>query len=346
MRIAYRAHPSSPNAMYRAHAPMAALAGLRGHDVIRLFGDDERPIAAPLDGVDVVYVHRYSDPAAQELARYAQDAGAAVLWDNDDDMGAMPRSSVTHRRYGGVAWERRLRDMRRVFAFTDLATAPCEVLARRLADWGAPATDVIENHVPDTALQIRRRTRAETTIGWVAGTEHAIDVQRLPVVAALRQVLEERPDVRVVSIGLGLGLRHERYEHRTGVHLWELSQAVAEFDVGIAPLADVEFNRSRSNVKLKEYAAAGTPWLASPVGPYVELGEKQGGRLVPDDGWHEAIVRLLDRPRERRRLAKRAARWGAAQVLSTQLVASERQLARAVALRRARAALTAPRSAA
>ena len=173
-----------------------------------------------------------------------------------------------------------------------------------------------------------------------------MDVQRLPIVAALHRTLEERPDVRVVSIRLRLGLQHEHYEHRPAVSLWELSQALAEFDVGIAPLADTAFNRSRSTVKLKEYATAGTPWLASPTGPYVGLGEKQGGRLVPDDGWHEAIARLIDKPRERGRLAKRAARWDNAQVLSKNLDAWERRLARVVELRRARATLTAPRSAA
>ncbi|MCX6521415.1 MAG: hypothetical protein NTZ21_12190, partial [Actinobacteria bacterium] len=29
------------------------------------------------------------------------------------------------------------------------------------------------------------------------------------------------------------------------------------------------------------HAAAGTPWLASPIGPYAGMGEAQGGRLVP-----------------------------------------------------------------
>ena len=332
--------------MYRGLAPMTALAGLRGHEVLRLFTDDARPLEAPLDGVEVVFVHRYCDPAAQQLVQYAQAAGAAVMWDNDDDMGAMPRSSVSHRHFGGVAWDRRLRQMRRVFAFADLATAPSAVLASRLGDWGASATDVIENHVPDLSLDARRRPHDGTTIGWVAGGEHVVDVQRLPIVPALQRILDERPDVRVVSIGLRLGLQHERYEHKPDVSLWELSQTLAEFDIGIAPLADLDFNRSRSNVKLKEYAAAGTPWLASPIGPYAGLGEKQGGRLVPDDDWHDAIVRLLERPREHRRLAKRAARWGAAEVLSKRLDAWERTLARAVDLRHARATLTAPRSAA
>jgi glycosyltransferase involved in cell wall biosynthesis len=346
MRIAYRADPRSSNGMYRGLMPMTALAGLRGHEVRRLFTDDARPLNAPLDGVEVLFIHRYCDPHALEMARRAQAAGAAVIWDNDDDLGAMPRSSIAYRHFGGIAWERRLAQMRQLFAHVDLATSPSRALSERFAQWGAPATGVTENYLADPCLETRRRPHAGTTIGWIAGGEHLMDVQRLPIVGVLRRILDERPDVRVVSVGLHLALQHDRYEHVESVSLWQVAQTAAEFDIAIAPIADITFNRSRSNIKLKEYAAGGTPWLASPIGPYVGLGEKKGGRLVPDDGWYEAIVRLIDRPRERRRLAKRGARWAAAQALSKNLDAWEGQLAQVVELRRERAALRARRSAA
>jgi glycosyltransferase involved in cell wall biosynthesis len=346
MRIAYRADPRSSNGKYRGLMPMTALAGFRGHEVRRLFTDDARPIEAQLDGVDVVFIHRYCAPHALELARRAQKAGAAIMWDNDDDMGAMPRTSVTYRHFGGIAWERRLVQMRQLFAYIDLATSPSRALSDRFGQWGAPATGVIENYVVDTSLEIDQRPHSGTTIGWIAGGEHAMDIQHLPIVEVLRRILEERPDVRVVSVGLNLALKHERYEHISSVSLWDISQTAAEFDIAIAPIADTDFNRSRSSIKVKEYAAGGTPWLASPIGPYAGLGEKQGGRLVPDDGWYEAIVRLIDKPRERRKLAKRAVRWGAAQALSKNLEVWEAQLDRVVELRRERAGLRAPRSSA
>ncbi len=39
------------------------------------------------------------------------------------------------------------------------------------------------------------------------------------------------------------------------------------------------------------------------------MGERQGGLLVPDDGWHDAIERLVLDARARRKLAKRGAKW-------------------------------------
>lgn len=69
---------------------------------------------------------------------------------------------------------------------------------------------------------------------------------------------------------------------------------------------DIPFNRARSTVKAKQYAAAGVPWLASPVGQYGALGPRQGGQLVEDDEWRDALHRLTRRPHERAWLAARA----------------------------------------
>jgi glycosyltransferase involved in cell wall biosynthesis len=85
--------------------------------------------------------------------------------------------------------------------------------------------------------------------------------------------------------------------------------------IGIAPLIDSAFNRGRSNVKLKEYAAAGAVWLASPVGPYLGMGEDQGGRLVEDDGWYEALDRLVRDHADRAALARRASAWARKQTI-------------------------------
>ena len=317
---------------------MTALERCRGHHVraVPINGGDP-PLAAVHD-VDVLHVHRYAEPGAVGLAREAKAHGAAVVWDNDDDMGSLPRNTPAYRRQGGMMWERRLAGMRKIFAFADLATAPSGTLAERLREYGAQHTAVVENHVPDQFVLRSRPPGEGVTIGWIAGLEHQLDVERIPIRAALQRLLDERPEVRVVSFGLGLGLRSERYRHVDVVALMELTRAAGAFDVGIAPLSDIAMNRARSNIKLKEYAAAGACWLASPVGPYVGMGEKQGGRLVPDDGWHDALAQLIEKPRERAKLAKRAGKWVAGETLSKNARTWERRFEEAIARARAGAA--------
>jgi glycosyltransferase involved in cell wall biosynthesis len=335
MRIAYVADPSSGNGFYRGIGPMTALQQFRGHQVraVPINGGD--PQLAAVHDVDVLHVHRYGEDGAVRLAREAKAHGAAVVWDNDDDIGSVPKGTPGYRKQGGMMWEKRLAGMRKIFALADLVTAPSRGLVERLREYGAPHAQVVENHVPDQFVVRSRPPREGVTIGWIAGLEHQLDVERIPVREVLQRLLDERPDVRVTSFGLGLGLRGERYRHVDVVPLLELTRAAATFDVGIAPLSDLAMNRARSNVKLKEYAAAGATWLASPVGPYVGHGEKQGGRLVADDGWHDALSQLLDKPRERAKLTKRAGKWVAGETLSKHARTWEARFEEAVARARA-----------
>lgn len=329
MRIAYLANPTTGNGFYRGIAPMMALE-LRGHEVTRLpAGDGPLPLDR-VRGIDVLHVHRFCDDRAQRLVREAKRHGAAVVWDNDDDMSAVPRGTVTYRRVGGINWERRLAEMKRIFRDVDLVTTPSRALAARLASAGATRTAVIENHPPDQFLRVQQRPHDGVVIGWIAGLEHQMDVERVPIREALQHLLDERPEVHVRTFGLKLGLQGERSTNVDVVPLLELTQRATEFDVGIAPIADLAVNHARSNIKVKEYAAAGLPWLASPIGPYAELGEREGGRLVADDRWYDELLRLIDKPRDRRKLAKRATKWAEGETIERNAHVWEQHLLDAV----------------
>jgi len=339
MRIAFVADRKTGNGFYRGIGPMAALEQCRGHRVREVPINEGAPPLAAVRDVDVLHIHRYSEPGAVGLAREAKAHGAALVWDNDDDMGSVPKGTPGYRRQGGMMWERRLAGMRKLFQIADLVTTPSAGLAERMREYGARHAEVVENHVPDEFVLRSRPPREGVTVGWIAGLEHSIDSERIPLREALQRLLDERAEVRVVSFGLSLGLRGDRYRHVDVVPLLELTRAAGVFDVGIAPLTDIAMNRARSNIKLKEYAAAGACWLASPVGPYVGLGEKQGGRLVSDDGWHEALSRLLDRPRERAKLTKRAGRWVAGETLTKAAPTWERRFEEAIERARSAAAV-------
>jgi glycosyltransferase involved in cell wall biosynthesis len=132
----------------------------------------------------------------------------------------------------------------------------------------------------------------------------------------------------VECIGVNLGLP-ERYRHDRLVAFDELPARIGGFDIGIAPLADLRFNRARSDIKLKEYAASGVPWLASPVGPYLGLGEAEGGRLVSDGDWFEALDRLLSQQREREQLGLAGEAWARRQTIDVAAGRWERVFAEA-----------------
>lgn len=307
MRIGLLSDPELVNSNYRAYQPLAAVAR-RGHDVQRNFSGRPLPPATLLR-CDVVHIHRIASTGMRALGRRLHEAGVGIVWDNDDDIAALPRSNPHYRRLGPRGRREMVADIAEMVRLADVVTTPSELLAARYRELGAADVRVLENRLPREFMGVRRTTDDGITIACLAGLEHRLDYERLGLRDTLGALLDAHPDLRLLTIGLGLGLAPDRTEHVPLAGFLDLVRMLAQADVGLAPLADIPWNRARSNVKLKEYAAAGLAWLASPVGPYLGMGEQQGGRLVPDDGWHDAIERLIVNGRERRKLAKRGAKW-------------------------------------
>ena len=330
MRIAFIANPEMPGAWYRAIGPMLAL-NARGHDIVQVWRPETGIRGEAVVDCDVVLVHRVHEDDVLEIVRHAKRRGIAVVYDNDDDMRAVPRNNAAHKDYGGFAGDRALREIRKLLQQADLAIASSEPIADRFREYGAAHVETIENYVPDKALKASAPSNGDRVVaGWLAGNEHHVDVERIPIREQLGRALDADPRLIVETIGVALGLRHERYRHVDHVDFFDLPPKLAQHDIGLAPLADIPFNRARSNIKVKEYAALGRPWLASPVGPYAALGEKQGGRLVPDDEWAAALGRLTEKPRERRKLAKAARKWGRTQSVGANADLWERALSDAI----------------
>ena len=197
-------------------------------------------------------------------------------------------------------------------SFRYAATATTTLLAQRYAESGAPEPTVIPNLLPGGRLKRKPRRHDGFVIGWIAGTEHAVDARTLGIRDALEQLQQQRPEVHVECVGVDLRLP-TRYRHADALGFDDLPTAMAGWDLAIAPLADTVFNATRSDIKVKEYAASQLPWLASPCGPYADLGEDQGGRLVADGEWLAALTALVDDKRARKRLAKAGEKWAKSQ---------------------------------
>lgn len=324
------------NVWYRSVAPLEALAR-RGHEVVFTRQAPGDVTARRLARCDVIHGYRLLERSDVTLVDELARRGAAFVWDTDDDLASLPKESPYYRENGGA-------NAKRIFARTieiartaDVVTTSTEPLAARYREQGLERVEVLGNYLKPDVIGARRRKHDGLVIGWVAGLEHASELSRIPIVDALRRLLDAHPHVRIASVGLDLGLPRDRYEHHGEIHISRLVEHIGTWDVAIAPLADITFNRTRSDVKLKEYAAAGTPWLASPIGPYAGHGEEHGGRLVPDDGWHEALERLVTRRRDRARLARKARSWAKRQSIDRHVERWERVFEEAVARRAARA---------
>ncbi len=318
MRIGAVYEPG-PNAHYRAIYPLQAMER-RGHRVVWLQDPTAEDAIRKLAGCDVVHVYRH--PYAIRAYEELRSAGTPIVYDNDDDFTAVPRKSRSFREAGGLTLQRYFGMTIKVAQLAQVCTTTTAHLAAKFQRAGVERVEVIGNYL---AHDLVRPSIAHpgVVIGWIAGREHEPDVAALKLREALQRLMEKHAEVRVESIGVHLGLG-DRYRHDRILTFGHLPRRIGGFDIGIAPLADTPFNRARSDIKVKEYAASGVPWLASPVGSYAGLGEREGGRLVPDDGWFEALDRLVSSQRERRRLARRAKKWARKQTIEQSAAEWER----------------------
>jgi hypothetical protein len=317
MRLGLIWEPQTVNSIYRALVPMKALDE-RGHEVMWPTNEKTGSPIRDLLRCDLVHCFR-SFARYDDLARLARH-GVAISFDNDDDFSASDMSSIDGKvgtsLAGRLGNAKKARAIEKAVRLADLATTPSELLAERYRAVGARQVAVIENHLEESMFGFGYRAKHDgIVIGWVAAREHAPGLAELPIVDSLARLLDEHAELRVLSVGLRLPLQSERYEHREKVDHSELLLTTGAIDIGIAPLSDTPFNRARSNVKLKEYASGGAAWLASPIGPYRELGEREGGQLVANDRWYDTLGELITNGRRRRRLARRALKWARTQTI-------------------------------
>ncbi len=294
-------HPSSN---YRAIHPLTELAR-RGH-LIATFTEEEEltpsddDLAVLLEDFDVAYIGRYIQPEAVRLAGRLTGGGMGVVWDNDDDVVRPERRAG----FDGMA------------EVVDVITTTNDALAERYREYGARTVMPIPNFLTRASLAAPRRKHDGIVLGYAGWIDHQDDWDALNLQETVEDLLEIHPDLHVESVGpIDLRLPRDRYSSRGALPFDQLPQAVAGFDVAIAPLIDKPGNDTRSDIKLKEYAIAGVPWLASPYGPYADFGEEQGGWLVEDDRWFDALNALLSDGKVRKKLAKRGQKWAKDQTL-------------------------------
>ncbi|GAC1582901.1 MAG: hypothetical protein NVS3B18_16220 [Candidatus Dormibacteria bacterium] len=85
---------------------------------------------------------------------------------------------------------------------------------------------------------------------------------------------------------------------------------LADIDLGISPMPDEPYTRGKCGYKLLQYAAVGTPLVASPIGvnrDLLERFEMPGPTTIAD--WRDTIITLIEAPRaERERIGTDARR--------------------------------------
>lgn len=266
---------------------------------------------------DVIVGQRIAEDGPTELWRRLSTGELGVrpklVYEIDDDLLSVPESfGPVHTTYADP--QRRVNIIANIHR-ADVVTTTNAHLAEQI-DRITTGKDirVIPNYVPArfVAHTVPERT-GPLVIGWAGSGSHREDFEQViePLCSVLRkhdvQVRIVGPDYAnrlrapVASVSeLMNGSNH--VQHTPWVDGVPAYYNALDFHVGIAPLVDNTFNRSKSDVKLKEYAARGIASVASDVGPYRH--EVNDGSPVPHlsvtgrqgSTWLEWLEVLIEEP--------------------------------------------------
>jgi len=254
---------------------------------------------------DRLLLHREASPLSRgHVERRLLAAADFSVYDLDDAL-------QWDRGEGGLARKLAPKAPKAVLA----ARAADRVIAGSpvLADWASEYNDdvvLIPSCVsPDAyTAKIDYRVSDPPRLGWIGSPDNETYLRVLePVLLELNR----RTGARLTIIGttrptLG-GL--ERLADRIPWSEVAQREALAALDVGLFPLPDEPYTRGKCAYKLLQYAAAGVPAVATPVGVNAQILTELGmpAATAPAE-WLGAVLELLDASVEARSRLGRGAR--------------------------------------
>ncbi|HZY75294.1 MAG TPA: hypothetical protein VFE40_03175, partial [Jatrophihabitantaceae bacterium] len=253
MRIFGWAVNHSGCGQYRIGIPMWGL-GQAGHDALA-FSVLNTDLPTDLDVLVGQLVCTPEQSALWQEIAAMPGRRPALVFELDDDIWNL---HSTNYGAAGLKADDVRTAIERNLALADAVTVTTNHLAEVVSRFNANV-HVLPNCVDAALLQHQRPRNDRVTIGWAGGSSHSNDFAF--VRNELRSFLRRNADVDVHLIGTDyrheLGrpdARHSGWSENLVDYLSKI-----DFDIGIAPLAYHAFNKSKSDLKVLEYAALGIP---------------------------------------------------------------------------------------
>jgi len=292
-------------AYYRCFLPMAVVGqqaklGMPAWDPDRGFGVMESSKTG-IFGFSTVVLKLIMDRWAVKQVEIAQQLGQKIIVDIDDyHDGLTPANNAYHITDPELNKKSNREFYSQIIAQADILTVSTPFLLDHYKQHH-PRVYMIRNGVNMHQFEKRKHTSSKPVIGWAGAVSFRNgDLEQLR--DWLPDFLEQHDlqfhhaghEPASPSFAEVVGIDPTRVTTSPIVPITHYADGL-KFDIGVVPLTNIPFNEAKSNIKGLEYAAAGIPFVASPLPEYRLLHEDGVGFLAdsPDD-WRLQMETLLD----------------------------------------------------
>lgn len=315
---------------------------IKGHEVtvlgkeITLYGKDlESQWDEIFTKFDVFWTSYFSHAeTAAAIFFHAKKHGKKVIIDIDDNYLDVPESNHLYEKFKPGKKERAI--LSTILSFADALTVSTEPLKERLEKhiWQVHGIHkpiyVIPNYndVKDWSFPAAQKPVDRFVIGYSGSNSHQDDLKM--VMPAIAQIMNKYSNVHFELIGaIGKDKVKEHFafagfddDSLIRIHLKPATPTFKEYPeylasqpwhVGICPLVDTAFTRSKSHIKWMEYSMFKIPVIASRVYPYfMELNgrdtitDRETGYLVKPNDWFQTFDEVICNYDEAKKVAENA----------------------------------------
>ena len=287
---------------------------------------------------DVFWTSYFADAENAACMYYhAEKHGKKVVIDIDDNYLDIPESNLLYEKMKAGKYDRAI--MSTILSFADVITTSTEPLKARLYEHfkrvhGLEKTIVVLpncNDKKDWDYEPIKKDESKVIMGYTGSNSHKDDLKMImPAVAKLMnkypnlyfEVVGSVPKPLIKEYFGGAGFTDDSL-NRLGMKpatstFVEYPKYLSEqpWDIGLAPLVDTAFTRSKSHIKWLEYSMYKIPTIASRVYPYfVDIDDKQTiddgetGVLCKPNEWEKKLEKLITDKSYRERIGQNACKY-------------------------------------
>ena len=313
MRI-LAAHDNLGCGYVRIVQPLRELAK-HGHEVTFTATLDTETIKLLRDGskFDIIVGQRFAGYEGMRAWRRARTPLNRLVYEVDDDLFNIDKTNWSaYTQFG--AWD--VQEAIKGYTETcDLMTVTTNTLAQLQRDQlGVQNVAVLPNCIPEYVLELPRTTEGRRPrVGWAGAASHGADVNE--AVPSVKQFLKRHDewDLYLQGTDYRPTFNYKDWD-RMLVADWQqinTNERVfyerIDFEIGIVPVRDTTFGRSKSPLKALEYNARGIPVIASNVKPYQEyIVHGENGFIVKErHEWGKYLNLLAANPDLRREMGEK-----------------------------------------